>query len=67
MMSKPQKSGKKHDLRDEIPAAMSVTNTESRMAGGLDNPNVKSRDNEPLLRPGVVDARVPDGQDTKSS
>ena len=33
---------KKHDLRDEIPATMSITNTNSRMAGGADNPNVST-------------------------
>jgi hypothetical protein len=59
---------KKHDMRDEIPATMSVTNTDSRMAGGADNPNVKvGNDNNRSLRPGVVDSKVPDGQDTKSS
>ena len=61
------KDKKKHDMRDEIPATMSVTNTQSRMAGGADNPNVASKDGEPLLTPGVVDSKVPDGQDTKSS
>jgi len=59
---------KKHDLRDEIPATMSVTNTDSHMAGGVDNPNVRvGNDNNHTLKPGVVDAKVPDGQDTKSS
>jgi hypothetical protein len=60
---------KKHDLRDDIPATMSVTNTDSRMAGGIDNPNVKvSNDKQGhTLTPGVVDSKVPDGQDTKSS
>jgi|HubBroStandDraft_2_1064218.scaffolds.fasta_scaffold1729794_1 hypothetical protein len=66
-MSKPDKNDKKHDLRDEIPATMSVTNTESRMAGGLDNPNVKVGSGNQTLKPGVVDSTVPDGQDTKSS
>jgi len=63
------KDKKKHDMRDEIPATMSVTNTESRMAGGVDNPNVKvSNENESrTLKPGPVDSKVPDGQDTKSS
>ena len=58
---------KKHDLRDEIPATMSVTNTESRMAGGADNPNVKVGGHNHTLKPGPVDSKVPDGQDTKSS
>ena len=58
---------KKLDMRDEIPATMSVTNTESRMAGGLDNANVKTGNETHTLKPGVVDSKVPDGQDTKSS
>ena len=66
-MNKPRKSEKKHDLRDEVPAPMTVTNTESRMAGGLDNPNVKVGDKNRALTPGVVDSKAPDGQDTKSS
>ena len=57
---------KKHDLREGIPKA-TITNTESRMAGGLDNPNVKVKDGSgAVLRPGATD-HVPDGQDTKSS
>ena len=58
---------RKHDLRDDIPATMSVTNTESRMAGGVDNANVKVGNETHTLKPGVVDSKVPDGQDTKSS
>ena len=61
------KDKKKHDLRDEIRATMSVTNTESRMAGGVDNANVKVGGDNDTLKPGVVDSKVPDGQDTKSS
>ncbi len=66
-MSKADKNETKHDLRDDIPATMSVTNTDSRMAGGLDNPNVKVHSGNSTLKPGVVDSKVPDGQDTKSS
>lgn len=66
-MNKPQKTEKKHDLRDDVPARLSVTNTESRMAGGIDNPNVEVGDDNDILKPGVVDSKVPDGQDTKSS
>ena len=61
------KDKKKHDMRDDIPATMSVTNTQSRMAGGADNPNVKIDNENHTLKPGVVDSKVPDGQDTKSS
>ena len=61
------KHKRKHDLREEIPATMSVTNTQSRMAGGLDNPNVKVGSGNDTLKPGVVDSKVPEGQDTKSS
>ena len=61
------KDKKKHDMRDEIPATMSVTNTESRMAGGADNPNVKVSNDNRTLKPGPVDSKVPDGQSTKSS
>ncbi len=56
---------KKRDLRDGVPHA-SITNTNSRMAGGADNPNVAAQDDTPLVRPGPTD-RVPEGQDTKSS
>ena len=62
-----KKSGKKkHDLRDEIPATTSITNTNSRMAGGADNPNVAFKDDNRILSPGPS-APAPDGQDTKSS
>jgi hypothetical protein len=61
------KHKKKHDLREDIPATMSVTNTESRMAGGVDNPNVKVSNDNRTLKPGVVDSKVPEGQSTKSS
>jgi hypothetical protein len=55
---------KKHDLRDEIPVRTTVTNTESRMAGGLDNPNVSVDQNPHLVKPGP-DQRSPEGQDSK--
>ena len=62
-----KKSGKKkHDLRDEIPATTSITNTNSRMAGGADNPNVKVREGNTVLSPGTG-SPVPEGQSTKSS
>jgi hypothetical protein len=57
---------KKHDLRDDIPAPTTLTNTNSRMAGGSDNPNVKVKDQGKLLTPGASGS-VPDGQNTKSS
>ena len=57
---------KKHDLRDDIPVRITITNTESRMAGGEDNPNVSTDENPPLVKPGP-DQRIPQGQDTKSS
>ena len=57
---------KKHDMRDEIPAATTITNTNSRMAGGADNPNVKVKDGGKVLTPGASSS-APDGQDTKSS
>lgn len=56
---------KKHDMRDGIPKA-TITNTNSRMAGGADNPNVAPKDDNRILTPGPS-APVPDGQDTKSS
>ncbi|MDR3450199.1 MAG: hypothetical protein P4M15_10725 [Alphaproteobacteria bacterium] len=56
---------KKHDMRDGIPKA-TITNTNSRMAGGADNPNVASKDDNQILSPGPS-SPVPDGQDTKSS
>ena len=56
---------KEHDLRDDIPARISITNTESRMAGGADNPNVSTDENPPLIKPGPQD--MPDGQDVKGS
>jgi hypothetical protein len=55
---------KKHDLRDEIPVRTTVTNTESRMAGGEDNPNVSTDQNPHLVTPGP-DQRSPEGQDSK--
>ena len=36
------------------------------MAGGADNPNVASKDDNQILSPGPS-APAPDGQDTKSS
>jgi hypothetical protein len=56
----------KHDMRDEIPAKTTITNTNSRMAGGVDNPNVKVKDEGKILTPGASGS-VPDGQNTKSS
>jgi hypothetical protein len=56
---------KKHDLRDEVPARTSITNTESRMAGGADNPNVSTDQNPSLVKPGPQD--MPNGQDVKGS
>lgn len=57
---------KKHDLRDDIPATVSITNTNSRMAGGADNPNVSTDDGPQLVKPGP-DGRVPEGDDAKGS
>ena len=57
---------KKHDMRDDVPAKTTITNTNSRMAGGLDNPNVKVKDDGKILTPGAS-SPVPEGQDTKSS
>ena len=59
------KKQKKHDLRDDVPARTSITNTESRMAGGADNPNVAVGDDEPLVAPGPSE-KGSQGQDTKS-
>ena len=56
---------KKHDLRDGVPKA-TITNTNSRMAGGADNPNVGADENPPLVKPGP-DSQVPDGEDVKGS
>jgi acylglycerol lipase len=55
---------KKHDLRDEIPVRATITNTQSRMAGGADNPNVADDENPHLVRPGPTQ-RTPVGQGTK--
>jgi hypothetical protein len=57
---------KKHDLREDIPAPTTITNTNSRMAGGSDNPNVKVDDAGKILTPGAS-SPVPEGQNTKSS
>jgi hypothetical protein len=56
---------KEHDLRDDIPARISITNTESRMAGGADNANVSTDENPSLIRPGPQN--MPNGQDVKGS
>ena len=56
---------KKHDLRDDVPARTSITNTESRMAGGADNPNVSTDQNPRSVKPGPE--RMPNGQDVKGS
>jgi hypothetical protein len=56
---------KKHDLRDDVPARTTITNTNSRMAGGADNPNVAGDENPPLVKPGPQD--MPSGQDVKGS
>jgi hypothetical protein len=56
---------KKHDLRDEIPVRTTITNTESRMAGGADNANVSTDQNPSLVKPGPQD--MPTGQDVKGS
>ena len=58
--------GKKHDMRDDIPATTTITNTNSRMAGGVDNPNVKVKDEGKVQPPGASSS-APDGQNTKSS
>jgi alpha-beta hydrolase superfamily lysophospholipase len=58
------KKQKKHDLRDDIRVRTTITNTESRMAGGVDNPNVAIRDDEPLVAPGPSE-KGSRGQDTK--
>jgi hypothetical protein len=56
---------KKHDLRDEIPVRVTITNTESRMAGGLDNANVSTDENPSTVKPGPQN--MPAGQDVKGS
>ena len=56
---------KKHDLRDEIPVRVTITNTESRMAGGLDNANVSTDENPSTVKPGPQN--MPTGQDVKGS
>ncbi|MEP6830628.1 MAG: hypothetical protein ABI963_09835 [Rhizomicrobium sp.] len=56
---------KKPDMRDGIPKA-TITNTNSRMAGGADNPNVDTDQNPQLVRPGP-DGRVPAGDNVKGS
>jgi hypothetical protein len=56
---------KKHDLRDEIPVRVTITNTESRMAGGADNANVSTDQNPSTVKPGPQD--MPAGQDIKGS
>ena len=56
---------KKHDLRDDVPARTSITNTDSRMAGGADNPNVSTDQNSHLVKPGAQN--LPNGQDVKGS
>jgi len=55
---------KKPDLRDGVPRT-TVTNTDSRMAGGADNPNVSVDENPHLVKPGAPDQHVPEGQTTK--
>ena len=55
---------KKPDLRDGI-TPTTVTNTESRMAGGADNPNVSVDENPHIAKPGAPDQRVPEGQGSK--
>lgn len=54
---------KKPDLRDGV-TPTTVTNTQSRMAGGVDNPNVSTDHNPHLVKPGP-DQRSPEGQDSK--
>ncbi|HWF65479.1 MAG TPA: hypothetical protein VN685_12770 [Rhizomicrobium sp.] len=54
---------KKPDLRDGI-TSTTVTNTQSRMAGGVDNPNVSVDENPHLVKPGP-DQRSPEGQGSK--
>ena len=55
---------KKPDLRDGI-TPTTVTNTQSRMAGGADNPNVSVDENPHIAKPGAPDQRVPEGQGSK--
>lgn len=52
-MNKNKNGNKKHDLRDEAPARTSITNTQSRMAGGADNPVMSTVDDTPLKHPGT--------------
>ena len=56
---------KKHDMRDGIPKA-TITNTNSRMAGGADNPNVDTDQNPQLVKPGPG-GRVPPRDVVKGS
>ncbi len=52
-------------MREGIPKA-TITNTNSRMAGGADNPNVDTDQNPQLVKPGP-DGKVPAGDDVKGS
>ena len=56
---------KKHDLRDEVPARTTITNTNSHMAGGADNPAVSTDENPHTVKPGPQN--LPNGQDVKGS
>jgi hypothetical protein len=56
---------KEHDMRDDMPARTSIANTKSRMAGGVDNLNLFTDENPPLVQPGPQD--MPNGQDVKGS
>ena len=58
---------KKPDLRDQSKVAISVTNTDSRMAGGDDQPQtVKSHSNMHEVTP-EIGKHLAEGQVTKSS
>jgi hypothetical protein len=65
-MDKDKDKKNRHDLRDEVPAPTSITNTNSRMAGGADNANVSGADGTPLKKPGVTQ-REPDGNNVSDS
>jgi hypothetical protein len=60
-------ASKKHDLRDDIRAKTTVTDTDSRMAGGDDRPQtVKPHSNMHELTP-EIGKHMAEGQVTKSS
>jgi hypothetical protein len=59
---------KKHDLRDDIKAKTTVTDTDSRMAGGDDRPEtVKPHSDMHATAPDPGSRNLAEGQVTKSN